>query len=132
MRIFAISNQKGGVGKTTTTVNLAACLIARKKKVLLIDLDPQGNATSGAGINKSEIKYSIYDVLIGRTSLKNSIIKSKESLFDVCPSNQDLAGAEVELVDIERREYILKKEIYIILVCRQKKREKKGKKEKKI
>jgi len=111
MRIFAISNQKGGGGKTTTTVNLAACLMSKNKKVLLIDLDPQGNATSGAGINKSEIEYSIYEVLIGQTSLKNSIIKSKDGLFDVCPANQALAGAEIELVGIEQREYILKKEI---------------------
>jgi chromosome partitioning protein len=108
MRILAITNQKGGVGKTTTCVNLAASLAATKRRVLLIDLDPQGNATTGSGVNKSALKQTIYQVLIGENTLKEVLLPSIKGKFDVIPANRNLAGAEVELVNETARETRLK------------------------
>ena len=108
MKIIAVANQKGGVGKTTSVVNLASCLAEAGKKVLLVDLDPQGNATSGCGINKKQIKASLYQVMIGSSSLSAAVTKTKFKNLWILPSNMDLAGAEVELVEMEKREQCLK------------------------
>ena len=106
-KIFVVANQKGGVGKTTTAVNLCAALAKIGQRALLIDLDPQGNATMGSGINKRKLERSVYHLLIGQ-SLLNQIRISADAGYDVLPANRELAGAEVELVDIEARETRLK------------------------
>lgn len=112
-KVIAVVNQKGGVGKTTTTVNLSAALAKKGKKVLLIDEDPQGNATSGVGVNKNQEK-SIYDVIINETELEETIVESGIKKLYVCPSNINLAGAEVELVPMMARENKLKAKLDVI------------------
>ncbi len=107
-RIFCIANQKGGVGKTTTTVNLAAGLAQHGQRVLVVDLDPQGNATTGSGVDKRSLTLSVYDVLIESASIAEARVASPRGGFDVLGANRELAGAEVELVGLERREKRLK------------------------
>jgi len=103
-KIYAIANQKGGVGKTTTCVNLAASLAATKKKVLLVDLDPQGNASMGSGVDKNSQEFTVYDVLMGLTRIDNAIQPSEEGKFSVLPANGDLTAAEVEMLALENKE----------------------------
>ena len=122
---MAITNQKGGVGKTTTSVNLSASLAATKRKALLIDLDPQGNATMGSGVDKKDLSVSIYDVLMGEKSIEEATLSLENTQYDLLPSNSDLTGAEVGLLNISNREIQLRKEVekirnkyaYIIIDC---------------
>ena len=110
-RIIAIANQKGGVGKTTTAINLSACLAEAGKKVLTIDLDPQGNTTSGLGLEKEELENTVYELMIGNCTIRESVQKTKIEKLSVIPSDINLAGAEIELLDISEKEYILKNEV---------------------
>jgi chromosome partitioning protein len=124
-KIYAITNQKGGVGKTTTTVNLAASLAATRRRILLIDLDPQGNATMGSGISKNEVERSAYDVLTKKADIKEVITRSDVGKYDVIPSNGNLVAAEVELLNEIGREHRLKNALksvidsyeYILIDC---------------
>lgn len=124
-KIISVSNQKGGVGKTTSSVNISASLGSLKKKVLLIDIDPQGNATSGLGFNKREVEKSSYHILTGQEKAENTIIKTEFDNLDLIPANMDLAGAEIEIIDTPDRINIMKKAIvslkekydYIIIDC---------------
>lgn len=107
-KIIAVANQKGGVGKTTTCVNLSSYLALMGKSVLIVDIDPQGNASSGLGVEKRKLKYSVYSVLVGDIEPKDATLKTSVPNLDIIPSNIDLAGAEVELVSLEGREKVLK------------------------
>ena len=110
-RIIAIANQKGGVGKTTTAINLSACLASYEKKVLALDMDPQGNMTSGLGVDKDNVEKTVYDLMIGDAGIEECICRDVLENLDVLPSNIDLSAAEIELIGIENKEYLLKNEV---------------------
>ena len=110
-RIIAIANQKGGVGKTTTTINLSAALAMKGKKVLVIDTDPQGNTTSGFGVDKNEQENTVYELILGECSIGDCILKDVIHNISLIPANVNLAAAEIELIGVDRKEYILKNEV---------------------
>lgn len=124
-KIIAIANQKGGVGKTTTAINLSSCLAEKGQKVLSVDMDPQGNMTSGLGVDKEELENTIYDLIIGESTIEDVLIKNAMDNLDIIPTSIDLSGAEIELLDISEKEYIVRNAImkikedydYIIIDC---------------
>ena len=124
-RIIAVANQKGGVGKTTTAINLSSCLAEKGKKVLAVDIDPQGNMTSGLGVDKNSVENTIYDLIIGESGIEEVLRKDIMKNLDIIPANIDLSAAEIELIDVEDKEYIVRNVIkdikdnydYIIIDC---------------